>query len=54
MGLINKAGAWYTLSFLTDKKEKMQGIEKVRQYLVDNPKAYELLYSGIKNLIGLK
>jgi recombination protein RecA len=54
MGLINKAGSWYTLSFLTEKKEKFQGIEKVRQYLVENPKAYELLYSGIKDLIGLK
>ena len=51
MGLISKAGAWYTLSFLPDKIEKLQGVEKVRQYLVDNPEAYNKLYSEIKKLM---
>ena len=54
MGMISKAGAWYTMSFLKDSKEKFQGVEKVRQFLVDNPEAYNELYSQIKNVMGLK
>lgn len=54
MGLISKAGAWYTLSFLTESKEKFQGIEKVRQFLVDNNDAYNELYGQIKKIMGLK
>lgn len=55
MGLITKAGAWYTLSFLdTDKPEKFQGVEKVRQFLVENNEAYSILYAKIKELMCLK
>jgi recombination protein RecA len=55
MGLITKAGSWYTLSFLEEKdKQKLQGLEKVRQYLVDNKDAYDSLYDQIKNTMGLK
>lgn len=54
MGMISKAGAWYTMSFLKDSKEKFQGVEKVRQFLVDNPEAYNELYSQIKTVMGLK
>jgi hypothetical protein len=54
MGLITKAGAWYTMSFLTGSKEKFQGVEKVRQFLVDNPEAYNELYKQIKSVMGLK
>ena len=40
--------------FLKDKKEKLQGAEKVRQYLAEHKEAYDILYQQIKELIGLK
>lgn len=54
MGLISKAGAWYTMLFIKDNKDKIQGLEKVRQYLVDHPEAYNELYSQIKSIMGFK
>jgi recombination protein RecA len=56
MGLITKSGSWYSLSFLDgeDGKQKLQGLEKVRQYLIDNPEAYNTLYDQIKSTMGLK
>jgi len=54
IGLINKAGAWYTLTFLPEEKTKFQGTEKIRQFLIDNPKAYDALYSQIKDMVGSK
>jgi RecA/RadA recombinase len=54
MGLINKGGAWYTLDFITDEKIKLQGIEKVRQYLVDHPERYDQLYKLVRDTIGIK
>jgi recombination protein RecA len=55
IGLINKGGAWYTLDFLNDEKGgKFQGTEKVRQFLIDNPKVYEQLYAEVKNTMGIK
>lgn len=54
MGLINKGGAWYTLDFITDEKIKLQGMEKVRQYLVDNPNKYDDLYKLVRDTIGIK
>lgn len=54
MGLINKGGAWYTLDFITDEKVKLQGVEKVRQYLVDHPNRYDELYQLVRNTIGIK
>jgi recombination protein RecA len=53
LGLINKGGAWYTLSFMNDEK-KYQGTEKVRQFLIENPKVYEDLYVEVKNTMGIK
>ncbi len=54
-GLINKGGAWYTLDFIDMKpKIKLQGSERVRQYLLDNPEHYALLYSEVKKMIGIK
>jgi len=53
VGIISKGGAWYTLSFLEDKP-KFQGVEKVRQYLVDNPQVYEELVSSVKDIMGVK
>jgi recombination protein RecA len=54
MGLINKGGAWYTLDYLKEEKPKFQGTEKVRQYLVDHPEAYDKLYIEVKNMMGIK
>lgn len=53
MGIIHKGGAWYTISALPDKP-KFQGTEKVRQYLLDNPKAYSDLVKSIKDTMGIK
>ena len=54
IGLINKGGAWYTLSFLNDEKAKFQGAEKVRQFLIDNESAYKDLYAEVKKTMGIK
>jgi recombination protein RecA len=53
MGLINKGGAWYTLTTLPDKP-KFQGTEKVRNFLLENHKAYQDLVSSIKDTMGIK
>jgi recombination protein RecA len=53
MGLIHKGGAWYTLTSLEDKP-KFQGTEKVRNYLLENQKAYTSLVKNIKDTMGLK
>lgn len=53
MGIIHKGGAWYTISSLPDKP-KFQGAEKVRQYLLDNEKAYKDLVKNIKDTMGIK
>jgi recombination protein RecA len=52
IGLVNKAGAWYTLTHLEDKP-KFQGVEKLRQYLVDNPEVYEGLVNSVKEMMGI-
>jgi recombination protein RecA len=49
IGLINKGGAWYTYG-----KEKFQGMEKLRQYFVDNPKEYATLEDSVKQTMGIK
>lgn len=54
IGLINKGGAWYTLDFLSDEKTKFQGAEKVRQFIIDNPKVYTDLYAEVKKTMGIK
>lgn len=54
MGLINKGGAWYTLDFITEDKIKLQGVEKVRQYLIDNPDRFTELYHLVRSTIGIK
>jgi hypothetical protein len=53
MGLIHKGGAWYTLTTLEDKP-KFQGTEKVRNFLLENNKAYDDLVSAIKDTMGIK
>lgn len=53
IGLIHKGGAWYTLIGIADKP-KFQGTEKVRQYLLENEKAYTELVTSIKTTMGIK
>jgi recombination protein RecA len=53
LGVINKGGAWYTITCLDDTS-KLQGVEKVRAFLLENSEAYEKVNSAVKNLLGLK
>jgi recombination protein RecA len=53
LGLINKGGAWYTMTIVEDKP-KFQGLEKARQYLVDNPKIYDTLLEKVNETMGIK
>lgn len=53
LGLIAKGGAWYTISTV-EEKPKFQGMEKTRQYIVDNPAVYDDLWSKVKDTMGLK
>jgi recombination protein RecA len=50
-GLINKSGAWYTISCLGDK-QKYQGTEKLRQYIAENETVYNELYEKLNETIG--
>lgn len=59
MGLINKGGAWYSLDFLVDKdnkdkQQKLQGTEKIRNFLLENPDAYTKLSEMVKETMGIK
>jgi recombination protein RecA len=54
VGLINKAGAWYTLTFMPEEKSKFQGTEKIRNFLIENSEAYNSLYGQIKTIVGTK
>ena len=49
IGLINKGGAWYTY-----ESDKFQGMEKLRQYFVDNPEKYSSLEKSVKETMGVK
>jgi recombination protein RecA len=53
LGIIHKGGAWYTITSLEDKP-KFQGVEKVRNYLMENNDVYEKLYSQVKETMGIK
>lgn len=52
MGLIQKAGSWYTLSSLSEKP-KFQGTEKVRQFLLENTEEYNNLVVSLKTTMGI-
>lgn len=49
IGIINKGGAWYSY-----EKEKFQGMEKLRQYFVDNQAEYVKLEKTVKETMGIK
>jgi len=52
LGIIKKGGAWYTLQFLNmDEPPNLQGLEKTRQALIDNPEWLEELNNQIKTLL---
>ncbi len=52
MGLISKAGAWFTFNFVDiEDKPKFCGLEKTRQAIVDNPEWKKILEEKIKKLI---
>jgi recombination protein RecA len=58
MGFINKAGAWYSLDFIKskdeEKKQKFQGTEKIRQFLLENKEEYDTLSKMVKDTMGIK
>lgn len=53
VGIINKGGAWYTITSLEDKP-KFQGTEKVRTFLLANPTAYATVEKAVKEFLGIK
>ena len=53
LGLINKGGAWYSLTVLNEEK-KFQGAEKLRQFIVENPTIYDDIYVEIKKTMGIE
>lgn len=50
IGLLKLSGSWITIEFLEDKP-KVQGQEKCRQYLLDNPEQLKLLISKVKEAL---
>lgn len=52
IGLIAKGGAWYTMTTIDDSP-KFQGSEKVREFLINNPNAYDSLLKEINSALGL-
>lgn len=49
-GILEKSGSWLTLNFL-DEPVKMQGEEKVIEFLKENPESYKILQNKIKELL---
>ena len=54
LGLIDKKGAWYTLSFMGEEAKKFQGLEKIRTFLSENIEVYTKLDKEIKDMLGFK
>lgn len=58
IGLIDKGGAWYTLSFLGNGESdepglpKFQGVEKTRQALMSNSEWYGKLTQAVGSILG--
>ena len=54
LGLISKAGAWYTFSF-SDKedKPKFQGVEKCRLALLEDDELKKCLSQSINDMLGI-
>lgn len=58
LGLIAKAGAWYTNTFLSDQEgykvedHKYQGMVNLKENLSENPEALDLLFGKIKEILS--
>ncbi len=53
-GLIEKSGSWYTIPMLSKKNkddQKFQGTNKIRQFLLDNPKDLMKLDKEIRSMV---
>lgn len=53
IGLIDQAGAWYTISCIPDTP-KFQGEEKTRNYIAENPEICEQIWQQVKETMGIK
>jgi hypothetical protein len=51
LGLISVAGSWYNLDFIESEKIKLQGQEKVYNYLGEHPEFYALLELKVKEML---
>jgi recombination protein RecA len=51
LGLISVAGSWYNLDFIGDEKVKLQGQEKVYNYLSERKEFYALLETKVKEML---
>ncbi len=54
LGLIEKAGAWYSASLFTEKDEdtlKFQGLARLSNFLKDNPDKLDQLETEIRNIV---
>jgi hypothetical protein len=51
LGLISVAGSWYNLDFIESEKVKLQGQEKVYNYLTEHQELYVLLESKVKEML---
>lgn len=49
LGIVVKGGSWITFP----NEDKVQGQEKARQYLVDNPKIYKDINKQVNEMLGL-
>lgn len=52
IGVIAKGGAWYSFEIKKETK-KFQGTEKLRQFFVDNPEAYDIILKVTKETLGI-
>jgi recombination protein RecA len=51
LGLISVAGSWYNLDFIESEKVKLQGQEKVYNYLSERKEFYALLEAKVKEML---
>jgi len=51
LGLISVAGSWYNLDFIESEKVKLQGQEKVYNYLTEHKEFYALLEEKVKEML---
>jgi recombination protein RecA len=51
LDVISKGGAWYTMEFTGLETKKLQGIEKVRDFIEQNPPYQEAISDAVKALL---